>query len=130
MDSSGNNQDVPQRVLDMVRMFLASSTRGDHTVLTLETRNQQIVTKYRSVETVAGNSATTANTPATDKNRKTVNPARAMAQLDSRERLGRLSADHMCKVSLRRPFGGTKENLSWPEMPMGDDVFRELKKIA
>ena len=49
MDSSGSDQDVPQRVLDMVRMFLASSTRGDHTVLTLETRNQQIVTKYRSV---------------------------------------------------------------------------------
>ena len=28
----------------MVRMFLASSTRGVHTVLTLETRDQQIVT--------------------------------------------------------------------------------------
>jgi hypothetical protein len=229
MDSSGSDQDVPQRVLDMVRMFLASSTRGDHTVLTLETRNQQIVTKYRSVETVAGNSATTASTPATDKTRKTVNPARArrsrlrleqfqrkkenekqknpgndtdigdssnstrqllvelgkekketvetgpyspilqvdgldttlvdevsfsfkseygeedirssleeifppfMAQLDSRVRLGRMSADHLCKVSLRRPFGGTKENLSWPEMTKGEEnfkVFRELKKIA
>ena len=53
-----------------------------------------------------------------------------MAQLDSRVRLGRLSADHLCKVSLRRPFGDTKVNLSWPEMPMGDDVFRELKRIA
>ena len=48
---SDSVQDVPQGVLDMVRMFLASSTRGDHTVLTLETRNQQIFTKYRSVET-------------------------------------------------------------------------------
>ena len=64
MGDSDSDQDVPQRVLDMVRMFLASSTRGDHSVLTLETRDPRIVTKYRSVETVAGTSAT-ANTPAT-----------------------------------------------------------------
>ena len=71
-----SDQDVPERVLNMVRMFLASSTRGDHSVLTLETRDQQIVTKYRSVETVAGASAT-ANTPATKTHKRRGNPARA-----------------------------------------------------
>ena len=53
-----------------------------------------------------------------------------MAQLDSRVRLGRLAADsdHQCIVSLRIP-SGPKKMLSWPEMPSGDDVFREVKKI-
>ena len=64
MEDSDSDQDVPQRVWDMVRIFLASSTRGDHSVLTLETRDQKIVTKYISVETVAG---ATANTPVTKK---------------------------------------------------------------
>ena len=67
---------MPQRVLDMVRMFLASSTRGDHTVLTLETRNQQLFVKYNSVETVSGTSAT-ANTPDSNKTRRKRNPTRA-----------------------------------------------------
>ena len=50
MEDSDSEQDVPHRVLDMVRMFLAASTRGDHAVLTLETRNKQLITKYRSAE--------------------------------------------------------------------------------
>ena len=62
MEDSDSEQDVPQRVLDMVKMFLASSTKGDSTVLILESRNKQIVTKYRSVEKLAEASAT-ANTP-------------------------------------------------------------------
>ena len=226
MVDSDSDQDVPQRVLDMVRMFLSSSTRGDHSVLTLETRDQRIVTKYRSVETVAGTSAT-ANTPATRTPKRRTNPARArrsrlrmeqfqkkkedqkqnnqetgikiaagdsssicsmlvvqlsdgketnvetgphspilqvdgndsaqlrdvsysfkseygeedirlaleeifppfVAQLDSRVRIGRLSADHQCTVSLRDIFRQS-EKLSWPEIPMDDDVFRELKRIT
>ena len=52
-----------------------------------------------------------------------------VASLDSRVRLGRLAADHQCIVSLRNPFG-QKNVLSWPEMDIGDDVFRELKKIS
>ena len=75
MEDSDSDQDVPERVLDMVRMFLAASTRGDTIVLILETRKQQLITKYRSVE-VAGASAT-ATTPATNTNRRTVNPVRA-----------------------------------------------------
>ena len=76
MEDSDSDQDVPQRVLDMVRMFLASSTRGDHSVLTLETRDQKIVTKYRSEETVAGASATSI-TPVTKTLKRRGNPARA-----------------------------------------------------
>ena len=56
------DQDVPQRLLDMLRIFLAASKIGDHAVLILETRRKDIVTKYRSVDPVAGVSATT-NTP-------------------------------------------------------------------
>ena len=52
-----------------------------------------------------------------------------VAQLDSRVRLGRNTADHQCIVILRNPFG-RKERLSWPEMPIDDDVFREIKKIG
>ena len=36
-----------------------------------------------------------------------------VAQLDSRVRLGRLSADHQCIVSLRDTLG-QNVNLSWP----------------
>ena len=76
MEDSVSGQDVPERVLDMVRMFLASSTKGDTTVLILESRNKQITTKYRSVEKVAGASAT-ANTTNLNTSRRRVNPARA-----------------------------------------------------
>jgi hypothetical protein len=51
-----------------------------------------------------------------------------VAQLDSRIRLGRLAADHQCIVSLRS-ISGKGEELAWPELPIGDDVFREVKKM-
>ena len=73
------DQDVPQRLLDMLRMFLAASKRGDHATLILETRRKDIITKYRSVEPVAGVSATT-STPATSTKRR-MNPARARRSL-------------------------------------------------
>ena len=68
--------DVPQRVLDMIKMFLAASKRGDNTVLILESRKQQIITKYRSVEKVAGPTATTIPPTSTASSRRK-NPARA-----------------------------------------------------
>ena len=52
-----------------------------------------------------------------------------MAQLNSRVRLGGLLADHQCIVSVKIP-AGQSERLSWPEMPIDDDVFREIKKIV
>ena len=39
MNNSDGDQNVPLSILDMVRMFLAPSARGENTVLILETRN-------------------------------------------------------------------------------------------
>ena len=65
-------QDVPLRVLEMVKIFLAASSRGERASLFLETRNGKFTTNYKSVETVAGVPAT--SNPCT-KEKKT-NPAR------------------------------------------------------
>ena len=74
MEASVSNQDVPQNVMDMVRIFLASSNRGEQSVLILESKDQQIITKYRSVERVAGASATP---PPSRTTKRGWNPARA-----------------------------------------------------
>ena len=37
-----NDEDVPPRMLDLLRMFLAASSRGEHTVLVLESRKSAI----------------------------------------------------------------------------------------
>ena len=66
------DSEVDQRVMDLVRMFLATSSRGDHAVLVLESRKQQITTKYRSVEKMAGSPA-----PTSTRTKKKENPARA-----------------------------------------------------
>ena len=68
--------DVAQTMLDMVKMFLAASKRGDKTFLILESRNQKIFTKYRSMETVTGPTATTSPSTTTSSMRRT-NPSRA-----------------------------------------------------
>ena len=50
--------------------------------------------------------------------------------LRSRVRLGALSADHQCIVSLRLPAGQT--DFGWPESPSHsghDDTFREVERI-
>jgi hypothetical protein len=66
------DSEVDQRVLDLVRMFLAASSRGDHAVFVLESSKQQITTKYRSVEKMAGSPA-----PTSTRTKKKENPARA-----------------------------------------------------
>ena len=43
-------QDVPPRVMDLLRIFLAASFRREEAVLTLKTSKKAISTKYRSVE--------------------------------------------------------------------------------
>ena len=68
-----NSQDLPSRVIEVLRIFLAASSRGEQAVLTLETRKGMLTTKYRSVETVAGVPATTS----TSTTHKKMNPARA-----------------------------------------------------
>ena len=62
------DQDVPPRVMEMLRIFLDASSRGEEACLVLETRKGQLTTKYRCVENVPGVPAQTA---------KNVNPARA-----------------------------------------------------
>ena len=62
-----------QRVMDIVRIFLAASKRGDHAVLVLESRKEQVTTKYRTVEGKAGAPASTS----TSTTKKKMNPARA-----------------------------------------------------
>ena len=63
------DQDVPPRVMEMLRIFLDASSRGEEACLVLETRKGQLTTKYRCVENVPG-------VPAAQ-TAKNVNPARA-----------------------------------------------------
>ena len=70
-----SQEDVPARVMELLRMFLAASSRGEQACLVLETRKRTVTTKFRSVETVAGNSATAS--PTTQAIKSKMNPARA-----------------------------------------------------
>ena len=67
------DSECDQRVMEIVRMFLSASNRGEHAVLVLESRKQQITTKYRSVERKAEAPASTSTTST----KKKMNPARA-----------------------------------------------------
>ena len=42
--------DVPTRVLDLLKIFLAASSRGERAVLVLETRSKSLTAKYRGVD--------------------------------------------------------------------------------
>ena len=66
--------DLPSRVLDLLKTFLAANSRGETAVLVLETKNKAVNTKYRSVDTEAGSPAPL---PSTSQKRKRKNPARA-----------------------------------------------------
>ena len=68
-----NVQDVPLRVLEMLRIFLAASSRGEEASLVLETRKGKLTTKYRCVETVTG----VPDPTSTNCTKKRMNPARA-----------------------------------------------------
>ena len=67
------SEDVPPRVLDLLKMFLAANTRGEQAVLILETRNRTLTTKYRCVEPMSGAPACAS----TSISNKEVNNARA-----------------------------------------------------
>ena len=60
-------QDVPPGVIDLLRIFLAASSRGEEAVLILETRKNKLTTKYRSVELFVESPASTI--PSTKPNR-------------------------------------------------------------
>ena len=64
---------LPPSVQDLLRIFLAASSRGEHASLVLESRRKTITSKYRCVETLAGTPAPS-NTPRNME--KKINPAR------------------------------------------------------
>ena len=53
---------LPSRVLDLLKTFLAASSRNETAVLFLETKMKAIKTKNRSVDIVAGSPAPLSNT--------------------------------------------------------------------
>ena len=64
-------EDVPPSVLDLLKIFLASRSRGEKAMLILETQNKAIKTKYRSMDTAVGSPAALTST----NTRKRKNPA-------------------------------------------------------
>ena len=66
--------DVPSRVMELLKIFLAASSRGEQAVLVLETKGRTLTTKFRNVESVVGTPAI-ANTCDTIRKKK-FNPAR------------------------------------------------------
>ena len=71
MDNTNLVQDVPPSVMDMLRLFLAASTRGEDVSLVLESRMGTMTTKYRCVGKVAGTPA-----PSNTSRQPKMNPAR------------------------------------------------------
>ena len=63
---------LPPSVMDLLRIFLTASTRGEQVSLVLESRNKTITSKYWCVEKMAGTPAST-HTPTRTKKK---NPAR------------------------------------------------------
>jgi hypothetical protein len=52
------SETLPPRVMDLLKMFLAVSSRGEQAVLVLETRHKTLTTKFKSVEKVTGSQPT------------------------------------------------------------------------
>ena len=106
VDSNGD-QAVPQRMLDLLRMFLAASSRGEHTVLVLESRKSTITTKYRCVENLAGTPASP-STSRTDPKKK-MNPARARrSRLRLEEFIKKKNATETSLEAETEPVKGSK----------------------
>ena len=90
--------DVPPNVLEMLRMFLTASSRGDHVSLVLESRMNSLSTKYWSVQQPAG-------VPAQLKNKTTqkkkMNP--------SRLRRSRLRQEEFFQMKKNKATSGTQK---------------------
>ena len=75
MADDSSYKDVPPRVMEVLRTFLAASLRGEVATLVLETRNKALSTKYSNVE-----KSETTGTPAVSSSldvlRKKKNPSR------------------------------------------------------
>ena len=118
---------VPPRVMDLLRIFLVASSRGEEAVLTLETSKKAISTKYRSVESPAEVPAAPNNTTLPKKKKK--NPARA-----KRSRLRLEEYIKRCRLSpaLHLEVPPTSWSSSWTRrmrgMSEGADLTRPFLK--
>ena len=84
------DQDVSPRVMEMLRIFLDASSRGEEACLVLETRKGQLTTKYRCRENVPGVPAQTA---------KNMNPAGARRSKPSLDKFTRTKLAEKSKVA-------------------------------
>ena len=116
-----SDEDVPPRVMELLRIFLAASSRGEEAVFVLETRQKKLTTKFRCMETVAGNPATT-----TTNTKQRVNPARAR-----RSRL-RLEKFNQQKVKEREDEADSKQTGDQDPVSLaaGDTSTRLVIEIA
>ena len=100
VDVEGN---VPPRVMELLKIFLPASSRGEQAVLVLETKDRTLTIKLWNVECVAGAPAHT-NTCAASRNKRD-NPARVRR---SQLRLEKFLKKKL-EVSQRNPKTGTVE---------------------
>ena len=92
-------EEIPTRVMEVLKIFLAASSRGEKAVLVLETQNKAVTTKYRSVDTVVGMPAPL---PSTSTRRQ--NPARV--------RRSRLRLEEFAKKKLEEKSKREKQQTS------------------
>ena len=100
--------DVPIRVLEVLKIFLAASSRGEKACLVLETQSKMVNTKYRSVETRAGLPATETNTSM--RRRKT--PARARRSQLRLEEFTRKKLEEKAKLENQQTLDTTAAGIT------------------
>ena len=100
--------DVPIRVLEVLKIFLAASSRGEKACLVLETQSKMVNTKYRSVETRAGLPATETNTSM--RRRKT--PARARRSQLRLEEFTRKKLEEKAKLENQQTLDTTEAGIA------------------
>ena len=98
-----NSRDVPSSVMEMLEIFLAASSRGEHATLILESRMKKLTTKYRCVEKVAESPAPHDKSKS-EKKKKRQNP--------SRQRRSKLRLETFLK---RKAASGSQKQIDPPQ---------------
>ena len=118
--------DVSSRVMELLKIFLAASSRGEQAVLVLETKGRTLTTKFRNVESVVGTPAI-ANTCDTIRKKK-FNPARV--------RRNQLRLEKFLKKKLEDSQGDSKPQTGRVELgntstttSQGNMLILELDKM-
>ena len=136
MEDVKREEDVPPRVMEMLRIFLAASSRGEHAVLVLETRKRTLTTKYRSVEVLAGTPAPTCSSSVPNNVKRKRNPAwarRSKARLEEFNRRkveekikqGQTSQEHLQtgeKDAVSQAAGDSSSNTNRLVLQLGNVV--------